>query len=184
MDKKLDQQSDEDLMVLYQNGSHDAFVCLYQRHSGRVFAYLKLKVSVEVAQDLLQEVFMKMHRSREQYSAQYPFLPWIFTIARNALFDLLKNSETKLEKASLISETILDRLSEGADSLISTSEHDLTAALGSLPSQQKRAVELRYLSDWSFEQIAEEMKTTPENTRQIVSRGIKKIRSLIKGDGK
>lgn len=171
-------------MVLYQNGNQDAFECLYQRHSGRIFAYLKSKTSIQIAQELLQEVFLKMHRSRNQYASKYPFLPWVFTIARSTLLDFFKKSETKLDTATLSSNTILDRLSENVETITTTSRRDLTAALRALPFQQKQAIELRYLSDWSFEKIAEEMKTTPENTRQIVSRGIKKIRSLVRGEEK
>jgi len=37
------------------------------------------------------------------------------------------------------------------------------------------------MNEWSFEKIADEMNTTPENSRQIISRGIRKIRSFLKG---
>lgn len=170
-----DQRSDEELMTLYQSGDYAAFECLYQRHSGRVFQYLKGKVSVEVAKDLLQEIFMKIHRSRDQYLEQYPFLPWLFTITRNQLNDFFKQSESKVIKIGIEPELI------SVEAVFQTPEHDLSAALSALPLQQRRAIELRYMNEWSFEKIAEEMKTTPDNTRQIISRGIKKMRSLLHG---
>ena len=165
-------------MTLYQNGDYAAFECLYQRHSGRVFQYFRGKVSGEVAQDLLQETFMKIHRSRAQYQPQYPFLPWLFTVARNNLNDFFKSTDQNVIKIELDADSI------PLPALPVTSEHDLTAAISGLPHTQRRAIELRYLNEWSFEKIAEEMKTTPENTRQIISRGIKKIRSLLKGGSK
>ena len=59
MNKKMDlgSLSDEEIMELYQAGDFSAFETLYCRHAGRVFEYLKKKVSVESAQDLLQEIF-------------------------------------------------------------------------------------------------------------------------------
>ena len=170
-------------MVLYQSGDYEAFTCLYGRHSGRVFQYLKTKTSPHVAPDLLQEVFLKIHRSREQYSSQYPFLPWLFTVARNTAIDFFKNSQTKLASASDSGELLLGRLVAEAENFENASKNDLAAVLISLPDAQKRAIELRYLSDWTFEKIAEEMKTSPENSRQLISRGLKKIRSLMKGGG-
>lgn len=168
-------------MTLYQGGNYAAFECLYQRHSGRVFEYLRAKVSPQGARDLLQEVFLKVHRARMQYSSQYPFLPWLFTISRNAVVDFYRSSEMKNSRLTTSSEHVLDQLAAKSSDSLTTSIHDLASVLGSLPETQKRAIELRYLSDWSFEKIAEEMKTSPENSRQIVSRGIKKIRSLLKG---
>jgi RNA polymerase sigma factor (sigma-70 family) len=176
--KENAERSDEELMTLYQAGEYAAFECLYERHSGRVFQYLKGKVAVEAARDLLQETFLKVHRSRGQYSAQYPFLPWLFTIARNTLLDFFKTSESKIKKSEIRPDSLAG-IQSGDNS-----EYDLSAILGGLPVLQRRAIELRYLNDWSFEKIADEMKTTPENSRQIISRGIKKIRSLLQGGEK
>lgn len=169
-------------MTLYQNGDCLAFECLYERHSGRVFKYIKTKVTHSGhAQDLLQEVFMKVHRSRAKYALEYLFLPWIFTIARNTVVDFLKSSQRR-ESTGTTSESF--EFSNTPAFSVETTEHDLAQALGTLPPEQKRAIELRYLNDWSFEKIAEEMKTTPVNSRQIISRGIKKIRSLMEGERK
>lgn len=179
MKKEQNERSDEELMTLYQSGDFQAFAHLYERHSTRVFQYLKTKVNHgDHAQDLLQEVFMKVHRSRARYLPDYPFLPWIFTIARNAVVDFLRNSQRR-ESTGATSESV--EMLSSPSLPVETTEHDLVHALGALPPAQKRAIELRYLSDWSFEKIAEEMKTTPTNSRQIISRGIKKIRSLLEG---
>ncbi|MGE4130540.1 MAG: RNA polymerase sigma factor [Bdellovibrionales bacterium] len=174
----LKDRSDEELMSLYQSGDYTAFECLFERHSGRVFQYLKGKVSTEAAKDLLQETFLKVHRSRGQYQTQYPFLPWLFTVARNNLNDFFKSSDQKVIKIGIHADLFPEALRPIAP------EHDLSAALNGLPHVQRRAIELRYMNEWSFEKIAEEMNTTPENSRQIISRGIKKIRSLLKGEEK
>lgn len=169
-------------MVLYQRGDFQAFERLYERHSGRVFQYLTTKIAnTAQAQDLLQDVFMKVHRSRAQYTPEYPFLPWIFTIARNSVTDFLKSAQRR-EIAGLAPATF--EVLTAAVAETNATEYDLAHAIGTLPPEQKKAIELRYLSDWSFEKIAEEMKTTPVNSRQIISRGIKKIRSLLDGGRK
>jgi len=108
---------------------------------------------------------------------QYPFLPWLFAITRNALVDFARLKETKIAQASIDTTDLLPQPSEQK----TTWSDDLTVALGTLPANQRRAIELRYLSDWTFEKIAEDMKTSPMNARQIISRGIKKLRSGFGG---
>lgn len=179
-----DELSDEELMAHYQAGDFAAFEILYRRHSGKVFEYLKKKVTVDAAQELLQETFEKLHKSRGKYNSQYPFLPWLFTISRNTLFDFFKTAETKLFHSSSSSPVLLDNLVVAVAE--SHSPHDLSQILEVLPQNQKRAIELRYLHDWSFEKIADDMKTSETNARQIISRGIKKLRATLswKGDKK
>jgi RNA polymerase sigma-70 factor (ECF subfamily) len=153
-----------------------AFECLYARHAGRVLAFLHKKVAEQSARDLLQEIFLKLHRARHQYSIQYPFLPWLFAITRNAIVDFVRLNETKVARSSVTSET---EIAVGEQPEPWTP--GLSAALNTLPVNQRRAIELRYLSGWTFEQIASDMKTTPINVRQVISRGIKKLRSGFGG---
>lgn len=173
--------SDEGLMDLYQKGDFPAFQEIYLRHSKRVYQYLKVKTnSVESAQDLMQEVFEKLHHNRDKYNSQFPFLPWVFTISRNTLLDHYKKAESKLVKNSVFEEGIFEKLAEPA---LVDSHQDFSEILKDLSPTQKRAIELRYLSDWSFNQIARELSTSEENIRQLISRGIKKLKlSFKKGD--
>ncbi len=164
-------------MNLYQMGDFAAFEILYHRHSSRVHTYLKKKVAVDVAPELLQEVFEKLHKSRDKYASQYPFLPWLFTIARNTVTDFFKKAETKVTLASKSNPLLLENLAVATNEASFNS--NVTEALNSLPHDQKRATELRYMSDWSFEKIAVSMETSEENVRKIISRGIKKIRSVF-----
>ncbi len=159
-------------MALYQSGDDKAFEVLYKRHSGRVMEFLEKRTNPQIAVELLQESFLKVHKSRHQYSTQYPFLPWLFAITRNTLFDFSRLNETKITKKS------------GAEiEVISSDEPQpvLTLSLKTLSQAQRRAIELRYLNDWSFQKIATDMETTTLNARQLVSRGIKKLRSGFGG---
>lgn len=164
--------SDEELMMLYQSGETAAFALLFERHGGRVLGYLQKKAAPETARELLQETFLKLHRARQQYSAQYPFLPWLFTIARNALVDHARLQESRIaaESGGEV-EVAIDPTALAGDA-----ESEAQAALRMLPEPQRRALELRYLKEWSFEQIAADLRTSPTNARQLVSRGLRYLR--------
>lgn len=166
-------------MSRYQSGDATAFEALYSRHSMRIFSYLRKRVSEGDSRELLQEVFEKLHVNRLKYNPQYPFLPWIFTLTRNSVFDFAKKAETKLAMGSVTEPIVLENVTQN---LVVEGDQDISSILQGLPSTQKRAIELRYLQDWSFEKIAVEMNTSEENTRQIISRAIRKLKLALGGD--
>lgn len=56
--------------------------------------------------------------------------------------------------------------------------------LEKIPSKdQQKAIHLRYFEDWSFEEIAEKLKTTPMNSRKLVSRGLKQLKEIFTSHG-
>lgn len=163
-----DNQTDEELMAAYQSGSHQAFHVLYQRHSGKIYGYLKARVSSEQdVKELFQEVFIKLHRSKHLYNANMPVLPWIFSVTYSVMVDGLRRI-TKLKEdlnQNLDSFEAPVFVSRTADSLV-----------GRLDGDQKAAVQMRFLEEKTFEEIAKTLKTSPINVRQIVSRAIKKLK--------
>lgn len=174
--------TDEELMELYQSSDYLAFEMLYNRHSARIYKYLVGKVGSEVGQELLQDTFARIHKSRDKYSSQFPFLPWVFTIVRNLVRDYYKKAETQTVQNSVG----LDALSLEASSELTNagSLSQLEVSLESLPENQRLALRLRYLDDWTFEKIAEEIETSPQNVRQLISRGLKKIRTTLNSQGR
>lgn len=160
--------TDEELMIAYQRGSEDAFSSLYRRHSGRVFGFLKSKIRDEaLVHDVFQGTFMKLHKSRAKYDASFPFVPWLFTICRNAMIDALR-------KKARIQEDFVETLPEAAPETTVTPE--IPADLSGLPPKQRAALELRFNHDFSFEEIASRLETSPLNARQLVSRAVKSLR--------
>ncbi len=91
------------------------------------------------------------------------------------MFDLSKRAESKLIRRSNSDPTLIDSIPatvvQESSEVVETS-----GLLNKLPEMQRQAIEYRYLKEWSFEKIAEEMQTTSRNIRQLVSRGLKKAR--------
>jgi RNA polymerase sigma factor (sigma-70 family) len=162
----LKDSSDEELMTLYQLGDESAFAELYARHSGRVLAFLRSRVGGEpLARDIFQATFMKLHRSRSQYDRRYPFTPWLFTICRSELLDAVKAQSRRLEDpVAELPEVVPGVRNEPDLSQLSTRHHE--------------ALVLRFGEGFSFEEVAEALKTSPANARQIVSRAVKILRGI------
>lgn len=173
MSEDLQKKSDEDLMEMYQNGEAKAFEILYKRFSPQILGYLTKKSrSEKSAQDLAQEVFIKLHRSKHQYNLIYPFAPWLFSITRTVFLDYAK----KRNLEDLVDQTDLENVS--APEIAETKEVDL----GALPKAQRQAVSMRVYEEATFEEIALKLSTSPENARQLFSRGMKNLKAaFLKG---
>jgi RNA polymerase sigma-70 factor (ECF subfamily) len=103
----------------------------------------------------------------------FPVLPWIFTITKSVMIDELR----KDKKSKLVDDVDLDKIA--AENTEPTLLGETSAILQGLPEMQKNVLQMRYLDDKTFEEIAVSLKTSPANVRQIVSRGIKRLTELM-----
>lgn len=170
----LAEQSDEELMVLYQSGNEKAFHTLYDRHFEKVFNFVQSRVrNEEKALDICQETFIRLHRHRDLYKGHLPFLPWLFTITKNTMLNKL--NQFSREKENVVYD---DELVSKAESPAPIEMDDISGFLEGLPDQQRNAIHLRYVDEKSFEEIAEILNTSSLNVRQIISRGLKRLKTL------
>ncbi len=175
-----ERREDEELMTGYIAGDEAAFYELYRRYRPRAYGFFSKRVRERtVVDELFQLAFLKLHRSRERYQPGRLFSAWFFTICRNVVIDYFRqqgrlpeivNTEAAIENAS-------------AAESIRTDSALPTELLETLSANQREAVRLRYEEELDFEEIAHELRTSQENVRQLISRGMKKIRGLLKGNG-
>lgn len=171
----FDKSTDEQLMETYQLGDHQAFEALYKRYSGKTYAYIKKRLKDPMAtEDVFQSVFMNFHRARGQYTPGQPFLPWFFSICRNACIDRARQDEHfQQEHANALLEN--EPANQWEEDFFG---HDPLLDLSILPSDQRQAVQLRFCEGRSYDEIALRLQTSTTNARQLVSRAIKKLRTL------
>lgn len=169
--KELFSKSDEELMQEYQQGNVLAFEEIYRRYSGKIYGFLRFKLrNQSMVDDIFQTTFMKLHHSRSTYDCKYQFKPWIFTICRNTMIDYFRKLQLEND---LPQELEIQETSEGPE------QTDFDKELSELPENQRLAMEYRFYQDFSFEEIAEKLKTSPSNARQLISRGIKRLKNLV-----
>lgn len=86
------EQTDEESMIKFQDGDAGAFDVLLHRHSAGVLRFIMkiLRVSNSQAEDLLQEVFLKVIEHRKKYDSKQKFTTWLYALARNRCIDYLR----------------------------------------------------------------------------------------------
>ena len=169
--------TDEELMAAYVDGDLRTFEDLYERHKGRVFGFLMRKLrDRDEAEDVFQMTFAKLHKGRYRYRQDIPFLAWLFTIARNTLIDHYRKKGTYEKHVTLSMETVdvyPDLTSEKSPIEASFSQ------LSKLSERQRKVLELRFNQGLTFEEISQKTQTSADNARQIASRSVRKLRSLM-----
>lgn len=174
----LSELSDEELMRRYMLGEVEAFNELYRRHSPRIYGYLKKKLAMQAAaDDVFQEVFLRLHRFRGRYDPTIPFLPWLFTVARNAIIDHQRRQRTiaeheQPEQASLNAMV--------AASVATEPSALLHSYLENLSDREKEILTLHLQEGFSFREIAASLRISSSNARKLSSRAIQKLRSIWK----
>lgn len=163
--------TDEALMSLYQAGNEDAFNILYGRYKGRIYSYLIKRLNnVATVSDVYQNIFVKMHKSRDLYNPKYLFSQWIFTIVTSTLIDTYRS----------IGRNKTEELSDNLASVSSDSEPvDIKSELSKLSEADSDIIKLRYYEDKSFMEIAELLNMSELNVRQKISRAIRKLRKFF-----
>ena len=178
----------KDLMQRYCDGEAGAFRELYALVAPRLLGYL-LKMAREraLADDLLQQTFMKVHRARAAYVRGADPLPWIYSIAHRTFID-----ETRKHKRAVVRVGEGDDLPEVAAGLTGESDDrrdevrgDPTLlaaaldALAELPAQQREAVVLTKLDGKSVAEAAEIAGTTAGAMKVRAHRGYEALRRLL-----
>jgi RNA polymerase sigma-70 factor (ECF subfamily) len=181
--------SDEALMLAYAGGDAGAFERLYGRHKGPVFRYVLRSVrSRGEAEELFQDVWMKVIEARARYAPRAKFTTWLYTIAHNRLVDhwrargLTVVASTDDEDAGVPElaappSAEPQRIGEARETL-----DRLSTALAALPLAQREAFLLHHEGDLTAAEIAAATGTNEEAAKSRLRYAMKKLREAIGDD--
>jgi len=168
------------LMQAYLDGRIEAFDALYEALAGRIRGYLaSLCRDAALADDLAQETFLQMHRSRRTYEPGRPVAPWVFAIAYHVYLMNRRATERRLR----FEETLAaDARANGAprDEARAFLDADrVERALRVVPEDQRHALLLHHVEGWSFVEIAERLGIRVNAAKTRAFRGVRKMREHL-----
>ncbi len=166
------------LMVGYLEGRLDA---LYAALAGRLRGYLySLCRDASLADDLVQDTFMQLHRSRRTYEPGRPVTPWVFAIARHVFLMHRRSTGRRLRfQDALLAETLrTDQPRDDAAALVDGDE--VRRALRQVPADQRQAVLMHHVEGRSFAEIAARLGIRVNAAKTRAFRGMKKMRETLK----
>ena len=166
------------LMIRYQGGSLDAFQEIYAQLAPGVRRYLcHLACGFETADDLLQETFLQMHRSRAAYNPAYSVKPWVFGLARNVF--LMKRRAARRWAAVHESREELPEFPVPAEVEKLGSTDEVRRCIAGLSADQAEALLLHHQWGFSFQEIAGMLGISSGSARARASRAMADLRGAL-----
>ena len=170
------------LMIEYLSGRIEAFDGLHAALAGRIRGYLlSLCRDPTLADDLLQETFMHVHRSRRTYEPGRPVTPWVFAIARHVFLMHRRSTGRRLRFEETLTAEI-KRTDVPRDDVAALADSDeVHRALRRVPADQRKAVLMHHVEGRSFGEIAARLGIRVNAAKTRAFRGMKKMRELMRG---
>lgn len=193
---KRAEESDESLMVRFQAGSEAAFELLFDRYSSHAinFAYRFLN-SRQEAEDIAQEVFLRIYRAKERYDPKRSFRTWFFSIAARLISNQrrfekrhpkepLENTSLEEEDHSFIN-TIADSSCPPSEELLEKKQlaRQVQQALKELPKNQRIAILLARFEEMSYEEIAKTMDIPVTAVKSLLFRARQTLKRSLASHG-
>src|SRR5215813_389425 len=188
----LGSESDAEIMLRVRTGDQSAFDYLVQKYRRPMVSFMyRMARNAAAAEDLAQEVFLRVYRSRETYEASAKFTTWLYRIATNLAVNHARDTRHERPENTL-------RLDEPdretgntpdlADDAASAEERILRAErvaairqkVHALPERQRMAVIMHKYQQMDYRQIAEVLKLSESATKSLLFRAYETLREQLK----
>jgi RNA polymerase sigma-70 factor, ECF subfamily len=187
------QDPDVRLMLRVRNDDAAAFEELMLRYQDRVVSLMSHLVGKrDLAEDLTQDIFLRIYRSRKRYVPGSKFSTWLYTIAHNVASNsrrtLSRRREINLvgQESGEFAGNPMDNTALAASGLMPTRQLDkaelsavVQTAIAALNERQRMAVLLNKFEHLGYEEIAEVMQLTPQAVKSLLSRARANLREVL-----
>jgi len=181
--------SDEELMIEIQNGNKAAFDKLYKRHIKGLYRYLLRKCNNESdAEDLFQDIWVKLYKTRSRFKANASFKAFLYTIAKNHFIDYYrkkKRHEGIIQiNPGYMEEDIVAGENDQPEQQAEMEEQYqmLLKCIDALPPEQSEAFRLREESGLSIDEIAKVVGSKRETAKSRLRYAVIKLNKCMHPD--
>ena len=190
----MPEQADPDaaLMLRVKRGDRDAFAALVEKYRQPLFNFIFRTLRDETeTEDVAQNVFLQVYKSRDRYQRTAKFSTWLFTIARNLCLNEIRRRTR--HPADSLDETHADNEDQPTRQYVDKSiflplenvlhgelAHKVEEALADLPENQRTAILLCRQDELSYEEIAEVLGCSLSATKSLIHRGRETLKDKLK----
>jgi len=177
----IDDRELRDLMTRYQQADPDALDELVRRISPPLLRYFGgSRVGRNDVEDMLQDCWIKIHRSRHTYRVSEPLMPWIYAIARHTRLDAYRK-QRRLESRELLVASV----PEGLHRMLPEAprrQDEFDRLISSLPETQREVLVMLKVSGMSLEEVAKATSSTIGAVKQKAHRAYETLRRALGKD--
>ena len=178
-------ERDAQLMLRVRNGDETSFALLLDRHRAPVIHFVYRMVQNQgIAEELSQEVFLRVYKSRESYEPSAKFTTWLFRIATHLSLNWIRDHRKEKHQASLdqdIGDGMERQVSDGKmsieqDLVRQTKLSEIRRVVQSLPEKQRAAVMMHKYEGLGYQQIAKALGCSESALKSLLFRAYETLR--------
>ena len=179
---------DAELMLRVREGDDTSFALLLERHRGPVVHFLyRMVQNPSVSEELAQEVFLRVYRSRATYEPTAKFTTWLFRIATHLALNWVRDGKKEKGQESL-DEQVVDGVDRQVRDRQPTIEQtmlyevkmtEVRRAIEALPAKQRAAVLMHKYEELEYAQIARALNCSESAVKSLLFRAYESLRSRL-----
>ncbi len=183
--EKAERLADEELMPLVGRKDPEAFEVLYDRHGGAAFSLAyRIVGDRTAAEEVTQEAFISVWRSGARFDATRGSVrSWLLSVVRNRAIDFLRSKAGKAPKLDFDDETVLEQRPAAErteeEALRRETAVEVRGAIGNLPGEQAKVIQLAYFGGFSHSEIAQILSLPMGTVKGRMRLGLEKIRGEL-----
>ena len=181
---------DAELMLRVKEGDEASFALLLDKHRSSVIHFLyRMVQNRAISEELAQEVFLRVYRSRETYEATAKFTTWLFRIATHAALNWLRDRKQERSQESLDEEGddqhgrarhVPDRSPLVEQRMVAEVRTDeIRRAIAALPEKQRAAVLMHKYEEMEYAQIAAVLSCSESAVKSLLFRAYETLRARL-----
>lgn len=170
--------TDAELIAAIAAQDRDAFHAFYDRYAAKVLSYVRMLARQrEIAEDVVQEVFLSVWRKAPSYRPDRGDVPgWLYTITRNKLVDVWRRKGGMVEDEEFDFDQLLAPDAGGERQVVGLA---VRRALGELKPEQREALTLAYFGGLTYEETAERLALPLGTLKSRIRAGLAILRGVL-----
>jgi len=178
---------DSELMLRVRDGDHQSFELLLEKHRGPMIHFLHRMVqNGAVAEELTQEVFLRVYKSRGNYEPSAKFTTWLFRIGTHLALNWIRDGRNEKSQTSLdkeiggASRQVPDRRRTVEQELLNEAKlREVRQAIRNLPAKQRAAVMMHKYEEMEYAQIAGVIGCSESAVKSLLFRAYEALRARL-----
>ena len=182
---RLSEKTDNELIVLTLADS-EVFAVIIERYQEKLRRFVRRisNVSHEDAEDLLQEIFLKIYTNLNGFDPKLSFSSWAYRIARNHTISAFRKKKVRPQTVSWdADDTLLNKIKDDSDLIADIDKKDkhqqLIKAIHTLDHKYRDILVLKYLEEKSYEEIGDILKIPPGTIATRINRAKKHLKKKL-----
>ncbi len=173
--------SEEDLIELLKNSDQSAFAYLYDNYSGALYGIIyKMLENHELAEDVLQEAFVKIWNNFSNYDSDKGRLfTWMLNITRNLTIDTIRSKSYRKQSKIQNADNAVDNVSNNPNIAASFDALGIRKHLTQLKNDQKQIIDLAYFEGYTQDEISKKLVIPLGTVKTRMRSAIMELRKLL-----